>query len=202
ARQRVAEIEAEVSGLAAGLTGLLESESTQRDRVVELQKRHLAAKEETQTLEDQARQRRFEQTELGELLHQIELDRVQAHNELELTFERLRTEYQMDPSDWQAPEAPEGFDPDAARTQLGEARARFRSIGAVNLLALEEYGKKKERFQFLIQQREDLTQARGQLLEAIEKINVTASQLFKDTFEKVQVHFREIFTTLFEGGDA
>jgi chromosome segregation protein len=108
----------------------------------------------------------------------------------------------MDPNAWQAPEADEGWDPEAARARLEEARARFREIGAVNLLALEEYGKKKERFQFLTQQREDLTSARLQLLEAIQKINVTASQLFKDTFEKVLVHFREIFTTLFEGGDA
>ena len=53
-----------------------------------------------------------------------------------------------------------------------------------------------------MQHRADLTSARAQLLEAIEKINVTASQLFSDTFVKVQEHFRDIFKTLFEGGDA
>ena len=67
---------------------------------------------------------------------------------------------------------------------------------------MDEYTKKKERWQFLIQQRTDVSSAKAQLLEAIEKINVTASQLFVDTFGKVQVHFREIFLTLFEGGDA
>jgi chromosome segregation protein len=72
----------------------------------------------------------------------------------------------------------------------------------VNLLALEDYTKKKERHAFLVQQRADLTSARAQLLEAIEKINVTASQLFSETFGKVQEHFRDIFKTLFEGGDA
>jgi len=49
ARQQVAGIEAEVSGLSAGLTGLLESESSQRERVVELQKRMNALKEEVAT---------------------------------------------------------------------------------------------------------------------------------------------------------
>jgi len=202
ARQRVLEIEAEVTGLSAGLTGLLESESGQRERVVALQTRFLALKEETQQLEEEARRVRFEQTELGELLHQIELDRVQAAAELDRTFERLRVEYEMDPADWQPPTAPEGWDPDAAKSQLEEARTRYKGLGAVNLLAIEEYEKKKERFTFLTRQREDLISARGQLLEAIEKINVTASQLFRETFEKVQVHFRDIFTTLFEGGDA
>ncbi len=202
ARQQVASIEAEVSGLAGGLTGLLESESSQRERVVELQKRLAALKEEVALGDDEARQRRFEQTELAELLHQLELGRIQTHQELELTFERLRTEYAMDPEQWTPTPPAAGWDPEAATTRLEESRERFRGLGAVNLLALEEYSKKKERYTFLVQQRLDLTNARTQLLEAIDKINVTASDLFRETFGKVQQHFRDIFTTLFEGGDS
>ncbi|HTK31448.1 MAG TPA: chromosome segregation protein SMC [Candidatus Saccharimonadaceae bacterium] len=201
ARAQVAEIEAEVHGLSSGLTGLLESEGSQRTRVVELQTRMQGLKAEVLAGEDDARQRRFEQTELGELLHQIELDRLQTHSELELTFERLRTEYQMSPADWTPSAPPEGFDPAEAEARLGDLRGRLRGLGAVNLLALEEYGKKKERWQFLTQQREDLTRAKAQLLEAIEKINVTASDMFRETFAKVHEHFRDIFKTLFEGGD-
>jgi chromosome segregation protein len=201
ARSKVGGIEAEITGLSAGLTGLLESESSQRERVVELQKRMHAVREETQSGEDAARRKRFEQTELGELLHQLELDRVHARAELDLTFERLRTEYQMDPDAWTPVAPPEGFEAESSQRQLEEMRSRFKGIGAVNLLALEEYSKKKERWQFLTRQREDLNAAKAQLLEAIEKINVTASQLFQETFEKVQTHFRDIFKTLFEGGD-
>src|SRR5204863_6300081 len=45
-------LEAEVSGLSSGLTGLLDSEGSQRDRVVELQKRFQALKEEGQAFDD------------------------------------------------------------------------------------------------------------------------------------------------------
>ena len=200
-RARVAEIEAEVSGLSSGLSGLLESEASQRDRVVELQRRMQGMREKVQEGEEAARQKRFEQTELGELLHQIELDRVQTQAELERTFERLKAEYEMQPQDWSPAAPPEGFDEAQSAAELDAMRARLRTLGTVNLLALEEYSKKKERWQFLTQQREDLNSARAQLLEAIEKINVTASQLFTETFAKVQGHFREIFKTLFEGGD-
>jgi hypothetical protein len=48
----------------------------------------------------------------------------------------------------------------------------------------------------------DLQSARNQLLEAIEKINSTASQLFLDTFALVQTHFTDTFATLFVGGSA
>jgi len=202
ARAQVVEIDAEVNGLSAGLTGLLESEAAQRERVVALQQSFKALKAEVEGADDLARRKRFEQTELGERLHQLELEKVQTRAELDRTFERLRTEYQMDPESWTPAAPPEGFDADAATTQLEEARQRFRGLGPVNLLALDEYTKKKERWTFLVQQRTDVTSARAQLLEAIEKINVTASQLFTDTFAKVQGHFRDIFLTLFEGGDA
>jgi chromosome segregation protein len=158
-------------------------------------------REKVQAGDDSARQKRFEQTELGELLHQIELDRVQTQAELERTFERLKAEYEMNPETWTPAATPEGFDEARSAAELEEMRTKLRGLGTVNLLALEEYSKKKERWQFLTQQRQDLNSARAQLLEAIEKINVTASQLFSETFAKVQEHFRDIFRTLFEGGD-
>jgi chromosome segregation protein len=202
ARGRVAEIDAEVTGLRSGLAGLQSSEAEQRERVVELQTRFGALKEEVQAGEDEARRQRFEQTELSELTHQIELERVQSHAELERTFERLRTEYRMDPEAWKPEAAPADFDPARVERELDESRARLSSMGPVNLLALEEYTKKKERYDFLTQQRSDLTSAKAQLLEAIEKINTTASVMFVETFAKVQDHFRDVFRTLFDGGDA
>jgi chromosome segregation protein len=197
-----AEIEAQVSGLRAGLGGLVESESVQRDRVTELQQRFTHAKGEVSEGDERARALRFEHTELSELLHQLELDRVQRQAELDRMHERLKVEYDLDPSAWKPEPTPADFDREAAERELEESRTRLRGLGMVNLLALEEYEKKKERWTFLTQQREDLHKARGQLLEAIEKINVTASQLFVDTFGQVEKHFRDIFKTLFEGGDA
>jgi chromosome segregation protein len=200
-RGSIAGIEAEVTGLAAGLTGLLQSEGSQRERVLELQKGFLTLKEEVQALDDHARDRRFQQTELGERLHQLELDRVQARAELDRTFERLKSEYEVDPDRFEIRPLPEGITPENAPAQLEEAREKLRAIGPVNLLALDEYARKKERFTFLTQQREDILQAKAQLLEAIDKINVTASELFAETFQKVQENFKDIFQTLFEGGD-
>ena len=200
-RGQIAGITSEVSGLTAGLTGLLQTEGTQRERVVELQKGFLELKQQVQALDEQTRDSRFQQTELGERLHGLELDRVQARAELDRTFERLRSEYEVEPENFSAGPLPEGVTPEDAARQLEDARVKLRAIGPVNLLALDEYGKKKERFTFLTQQRADIMQAKAQLLEAIDKINLTASELFSETFAKVQKNFRDIFQTLFDGGD-
>ncbi len=79
---------------------------------------------------------------------------------------------------------------------------RIRSIGPVNLLAVQDYDERRERLGFLTGQRKDLEDARQSLHEAIEKINATAAELFLETFAKVDEHFRTVFTNLFEGGEA
>jgi chromosome segregation protein len=88
-----------------------------------------------------------------------------------------------------------------------EARLRWlqeklRSIGPVNLLAVQDYEERRQRLGFLTGQRKDLDDARQSLLEAIEKINATASELFLTTFQKVNENFQKVFTSLFEGGES
>jgi chromosome segregation protein len=96
--------------------------------------------------------------------------------------------------------------PDATRADKRE-RLRFlqekvRGLGPVNLLAVQDYEERRERLRFLQNQRKDLETAREELLTAIQKINRTASDLFLRTFEEVDRNFKQVFSTLFEGGEA
>ena len=88
------------------------------------------------------------------------------------------------------------------RTRLEEVRRRRANLGPVNMLAIEEYEREAERFDFLSRQRDDLVQAKRQLEEAIRTINATARQLFVETFEAVRQNLDVTFKTLFEGGHA
>jgi chromosome segregation protein len=74
-------------------------------------------------------------------------------------------------------------------------------IGPVNLLALEEYQKEKERLDFLKKQTLDLQEAKKNLNETITKINQTAQELFLETFNKAKENFQKVFSELFEGGE-
>ncbi len=100
-----------------------------------------------------------------------------------------------------APLAP-GASREERERRLRHLSEKLRSIGPVNLLAVQDYDERRERLRFLSGQRKDLEDARQSLLEAIEKINVTASTLFTETFARVDENFRTVFTTLFEGGEA
>ena len=108
-------------------------------------------------------------------------------------------------ADWKSP----GSKPlatDATReereTRLRYLQEKLRSLGPVNLLAVQDYEERRQRLGFLTGQRKDLEDARQSLLEAIQKINQTASELFLTTFQQVNENFQKVFTSLFEGGES
>jgi chromosome segregation protein len=86
--------------------------------------------------------------------------------------------------------------------EVDALRQRLNSMGAVNLVAIEEYAELKQRHDFLKTQCDDLTNARGDLLKAIDEINQTSQQQFQVTFEQIQKNFAYTFQTLFGGGKA
>ena len=88
------------------------------------------------------------------------------------------------------------------REMLEKEKQKLESLGPVNLAAVDEHEEKKDRFDFLQSQKEDLVSAKRELEEAIAKINLRARRRFIDTFELVQGHFAETFKVLFEGGEA
>jgi chromosome segregation protein len=91
---------------------------------------------------------------------------------------------------------------DQLRNELRRVTAEREGLGPVNMLATQEYSEAVQRLEFLETQRQDLVKARQSLLQAISEINSTAAERFRETFESVRQNFRELFSRLFEGGEA
>ncbi|MBP5469665.1 MAG: AAA family ATPase, partial [Candidatus Riflebacteria bacterium] len=74
------------------------------------------------------------------------------------------------------------------------------ALGAVNPLAIEDYEKAKERFDFLNSQLSDLKEAATSLEDLIDEIEKTSSEKFLEAFNLVNTAFEHIFEILFPGG--
>jgi chromosome segregation protein len=85
---------------------------------------------------------------------------------------------------------------------IAELRMQLDNMGPVNLDAVHEYDELEERYKFLEEQNNDLTNSRRELLDVIAQINSTTRKLFSETFAKVRINFREMFAELFGGGRA
>jgi chromosome segregation protein len=93
-------------------------------------------------------------------------------------------------------------DLEAARTRVAELEEKLTAIGAVNLVADDEYRELDERLTFLRTQYDDLTASIKDLEKALRGMTRTAQERFIQAFEEINRHFGEIFQRLFEGGRA
>ena len=86
--------------------------------------------------------------------------------------------------------------------KLEGVERRISRLGAINLVAIEEYEEESERKQYLDKQCDDLTRAMETLEEAMHKIDRETRTRFKETFDKVNTGLQEFFPKLFGGGHA
>ena len=86
--------------------------------------------------------------------------------------------------------------------EVSRLQRRLDGMGAVNLLAPEEYAQVRERCDSLGSQLADLENASAQLLELRQRLENEIDERFRTVFHSVAINFQEFFGELFEGGRA
>ncbi|MBX3665128.1 MAG: chromosome segregation protein SMC [Burkholderiales bacterium] len=90
----------------------------------------------------------------------------------------------------------------ALQSEINRLNGEIKSLGAVNLAALEELEATRERKTYLDAQSEDLTAAMNTLEDAIRRIDRETRERLQSTFDEVNAHFSRMFPALFGGGNA
>ena len=90
---------------------------------------------------------------------------------------------------------------DASKT-VRLLKQQIEQMGAVNLMAIEEYDKVQERFEFLTIQQQDLLDAKKNLEDTITEMDTEVTSRFKQTFDAISSQFQQTFPRLFGGGRA
>jgi len=126
---------------------------------------------------------------------EMERDRVNLEEscwqELKKSIEEVKKEVSL--------ETPEEEDVSAA---LADANEQIQKFSSVNLMAEEEYLIQKKRYDFLLQEKEDLRSSIDSTRLAIKKIDKESKSLFLDALDEVNKNFQDVFSLLFEGGKA
>ena len=144
--------------------------------------------------------RRQAQT-LSDELHHAELRHTELGGRRAAIRERLEAEWRRPLDDMLAEAQPVELDDDALRAEADALRQELERLGPVNVLAIEEHEETLKRQEFLTSQRADLAEAKQSLQQAIREIDSTARELFLGTFAQVRENFRQIFMSLFGGGE-
>ena len=134
-------------------------------------------------------------------LHHAELRFTELSGRRTAIRERLETEWRKPLDELLTSFTPVEVDDDTLRAEMEQLRAQLETLGVVNPLAIEEHEEETRRLDFLTSQRTDLAEAKNSLALAIREIDATARELFLATFTQVRENFRQIFMTLFGGGE-
>ena len=107
-----------------------------------------------------------------------------------LTYEKAISLYKLE------------IDIEEARSKVNSLRRTIKDLGNVNVDAIEEYDRVSERYEFLLNQQDDLKKAEDTLLVIIKEMDEVMETEFVKTFKVIREKFIETFKELFHGGDA
>lgn len=80
-------------------------------------------------------------------------------------------------------------------------KKRLENLGEVNPTAIEAFDEMKKRYEFIVEQKDDLVNAKQSLLQTIAEVETTANQKFLETFNQVRENFQKVFKALFTEDD-
>jgi len=151
--------------------------------------------------ESELRHRVKEKEQVDQLLNMIK-DKI---NELRLQLagikERLSVEFNVDidqilDEPRETEEALEDL-----QAECDRMRKRLENIGEVNPTAVEAFVEMKKRYEFIVEQKNDLVSAKDTLTQTIQEVETTANQKFLNTFNQVRENFQRVFKALFTEDD-
>jgi chromosome segregation protein len=210
-RQQEASVNEETAGLAKQSEELAQQLESLRAEKVRLETRQRELEQEWESgrtrvtqMEDRLRMGRQTLQEVREQRSHAEVERARNDSDRQHLRETCMTEVNAQPEDLIATETAfiSGEELAIAETNYREMKARIESMGAVNMMALEEYNECEQRFTFLTRERDDLLQSIADTQQAITELDLVSREKFEQAFNSINHNFSEAFHTIFGGGTA
>ncbi len=86
------------------------------------------------------------------------------------------------------------------KKRIFELKNEIRSLGDVNVNAIEDFKNLSERYTFLKTQHDDLVEAEATLEQIIEELDAAMRKQFREQFDRISSEFDGVFKELFGGG--
>lgn len=212
---RTAEIEAEIaavdfkiSQLGGDISAHTDSIENTKHKIETLNKSIADLMQERNNVEkagvelrSSERERTLEREKIGGELARLTERKEVMLKEYDDVIRQLYDEYQMTKSEAEN-FAIEIEKPTDSKKRLAEIKSKIRTLGNVNVSAIEEYKEVKERYDFMSSQVEDVEKSRTELHKLINQLTAQMQEMFIVGFAKINENFTKTFRELFGGGSA
>ncbi len=183
------------------LLGLMQTRELEQQKLNEADQTYYNLRNALSEKEAALRQKQKQKEQVDQALNEVK-DRV---NELKLqvtgTKERLYVEFKIDIDDVLDQPRTGEMPVEELQEKADKMKKRLENLGEVNPTAIEAYEEMKKRYDFIVEQKNDLVSAKESLLQTIQEVEATANQKFLDTFNLVRENFKKVFKALFTDDD-
>ena len=184
---------------------VLRAEKTRlEEKQTELEQEWDAARTRVTQAEDQLRMARQTLNEMREERGKVEIEKARNDSDRSHLRETCLAEVNAQPEDLIASETAfmSGEELVGAEASYREMKQKIENMGAVNMMALEEYNECEQRFGFLTRERDDLLQSIADTQQAIKELDLITRERFEQAFAAINTNFTNAFHTIFGGGTA
>lgn len=188
-RQIYAQIEASVHQTAAYETAISQK-TIQKEETARKQRALFSVREEISA----------RITELDKDMFRLQSQEEKLSERLEAGVSYLWSEYEMTAAEAQTLKKDTFVSLPGLQRQIEELKARIRSLGSINVNAIEDYREVSERYTFMKNQHEDLVAAQAELEKIILELDTGMRRQFKEKFSEIRAEFDRVFKELFGGG--
>ncbi len=186
------------------LKELIENAMEQRELLASQVEEQTAAKEERSRKQKEFFGKREELTnrisQLDKELFRLQSQKEKLEEKQESHINYMWNEYELTFSTAEPLRNPELNVLSEVKKRIEELKTGIRSLGNVNVNAIEDYKEVAERYEFMKTQHDDLVEAEAALLQIIEELDTGMRRQFEEKFKEIRQEFDRVFKELFGGG--
>ncbi|HEX8332281.1 MAG TPA: chromosome segregation protein SMC, partial [Segetibacter sp.] len=201
ASESIAENEATLKEAEAFLVNLMRMKEEEEKKLNEADQAYYNLRNALSEKESELRHKVKSREMLDHLLSEIK-DKV---NELKLQLagmkERLSVEFRINLDEIIDQARTTETSLEDLQASSDKMKKRLENMGEVNPTAIEAFQEMKKRYDFIVEQKNDLVDAKDSLMQTIQEVEATANQKFLDTFNAVKENFQKVFKALFTEED-
>ncbi len=197
----IASLQGDIAASRGEIQGLQEERAALQEQLDALAREKLRLEAERTAKDRESREKNEEVLRLERESARLEQKKATSAMEEKQLLDRLWDNYELSYEDAKAQSMELESVPKTNR-RIGELRREINSLGTPNLGAVEEFDRVNTRYEYLTGQRDDVEQAKEELLGVIEEITGEMRRIFREQFDVINESFQKTFLELFGGGKA
>lgn len=197
----IAQAEKKIESCNSEIARLMNNQDDVRARLEEIAAQRSALEKRSVELRNTERDKTSEREVSGRELSRLEERKINIQKEYDGIIAKLWEEYELTKREAEKIAVPIEDRP-AAQKRLNTLKQSIRSLGSVNVGAIEEYKEVSERYNFMSVQVADVEKSKAEIEKLITSLTKQMKEVFVESFDRINKNFTLTFKELFGGGTA